>query len=255
MAACPNLQANHSQIKTMNKQTYPSNIGRRNFIRQVIVGSSAFWTVKGAFAEALTLTPSQTEGPLYPDKLPLDTDNDLLLINDGITPAVGEVTHVSGRILDKDGSPVRNAMVEIWQVDNQGVYIHSKTAQRPNRDKNFQGFGRFLTGSSGEYYFRTIKPPAYGRRAQHIHFAVIRGNERVLTTQLYVKGDPKIQRDGPIRAISNPKLRDMLIKDFKPMKGSATGELTVDFDLVVGVTPEDPKEDPVRFRNPKYKKG
>ena len=219
------------------------------------IGTSAFWTVSGAFADALMLTPAQTEGPLYPDHLPLDTDNDLLRINDSITPAVGEVTHVSGKILDHRGDPIRNAIVEIWQVDNQGVYINSSMANRPHKDKNFQGFGRFITGRTGEYYFRTIKPPAYGRRARHIHYAIIRGNHRVLTTQLYVKGDPKILKDGPINALEQKRMRDLLIREFKPLKGSKTGELTVNFDLVVGVTPEDPMEDPARFRNPKYKKG
>ena len=239
----------------MLKIEHPNIIGRRRFLKQTALGTTAFWTVSGAFAEALTLTPRQTEGPLYPDHLPLDTDNDLLRINDSITPAVGEVTHLSGKILDHKGDPIRNAIVELWQVDNQGVYIHSETAKSSKRDKNFQGFGRFITGSSGEYYFRTIKPPAYGGRAQHIHFAVIRGRHRVLTTQLYVKGDPKIKRDGPINEIKDPNLRNMLIKEFKPFEGSKTGELAVDFDLVIGVTPEDPKEAPLRFQNPKYKKG
>ena len=228
---------------------------RRKFLSQFCVGTSALWTIPGAFAEALSLTPRQTEGPLYPDNLPLDTDNDLLVINETITPAVGEVTHLSGRILDKSGTPVRNALVEIWQVDSRGVYIHSQTAKRGNRDKNFQGFGRFLTGSSGEYYFRTVKPPPYGGRARHIHFAVIHNNQRVLTTQLYVKGDPTLKRDGPIRSIRDPKLRNLLIRDFAPVKGSKTGELMVNFDIVVGATPEDPKQDRIRFHNPKYKKG
>src|SRR5882672_4491048 len=67
----------------------------------------------GAFAEELTRTPQQTEGPFYPVKLPLDTDNDLLIINDSITPAVGDVTHLSGRILDAKGDPIRNVLVEI----------------------------------------------------------------------------------------------------------------------------------------------
>jgi protocatechuate 3,4-dioxygenase beta subunit len=238
----------------MNKTIESATIGRRAFVRSLALGTSAFWAGNGAFAEALTLTPTQTEGPLYPDHLPLDTDNDLLRINDSTTPAIGEITHLSGRILDHRGDPVRNAVVEIWQVDNEGNYIHSKNADRPSRDKNFQGFGRFITGRTGEYYFRTIKPPAYGGRARHIHFAIIRGNDRVLTTQLYVKGDPKIKKDGPIRRIKDPKLKHLLIQEFKPLKGSKTGELTVDFDMIVGITPEDPKDDPPRFRNPKYKK-
>src|SRR6188768_3015308 len=106
---------------------------RRSFIKAASISAAslalpAFWGVRGAFAEALTLTPRQTEGPFYPDHLPLDTDNDLLLINDNITPAIGEVTHLSGRILDADGQPLRNAVVEIWQVDGNGVYLHSRSA-------------------------------------------------------------------------------------------------------------------------------
>ena len=70
------------------------------------------------------------EGPFYPDKLPLDTDNDLLIINDGITPAVGEITHLTGRILDAKGNPVRNALVEIWQCDSNGAYLHTGSDNR-----------------------------------------------------------------------------------------------------------------------------
>src|ERR1700676_3157369 len=132
------------------------------------VGAATFSTVRGAFAEQLAKTPRLTEGPFYPPKLPLDTDNDLLIINDSITPAVGDVTHLSGRILDAKGDPVRNALVEIWQVDAKAVYLHTGDSGKKKRDENFQGFGRFLTGSSGEYYFRTIKPVVYPGRTPHI---------------------------------------------------------------------------------------
>src|SRR5262249_26847263 len=104
----------------------------------------AWWTARGAFAEELVRTPRQTEGPFYPTQLPLDTDNDLLIINDSITPAVGIITHLSGRILDVRGEPIKNALVEIWQVDNNGAYLHPGSANHAGRDKNFQGFGRFL---------------------------------------------------------------------------------------------------------------
>src|SRR5438105_11730500 len=97
---------------------------RRRFIRNTAL-AAAFFTVRGAFAEELVRTPEQTEGPFYPDHLPLDTDNDLIVINNSITPAVGEITHLSGRILSASGSPLRNAVVEIWQVDNAGAYLHS----------------------------------------------------------------------------------------------------------------------------------
>src|SRR5712692_9691705 len=106
---------------------------RRRFLRGLTLGGlalgvPAFFTVPGVFAEELTRTPRQTEGPFYPDRLPLDTDNDLIIINDSITPAVGEITHLSGRVLDVKGSPIRSALVEIWQVDNNGVYLHSGSA-------------------------------------------------------------------------------------------------------------------------------
>src|SRR3954466_9232275 len=114
--------------------------GRRLFLRNAMLGAS-FFTVRGLLAELLTQTPSQTEGPFYPDHLPLDTDNDLIIVNDSITPAIGEVTYLSGRILDSRGEPLRNALVEIWQVDGHGVYLNSKD-QHAKRDANFQGFGR-----------------------------------------------------------------------------------------------------------------
>src|SRR5712671_5410386 len=98
---------------------------RRRFLKALGLSATLF-TVPGAFAEQLLRTPAQTEGPFYPDKLPLDTDNDLIIVNNGITPAVGEITHLNGRILDGRGDPIRNALVEIWQVDNHGVYLHSR---------------------------------------------------------------------------------------------------------------------------------
>src|SRR5438132_7961654 len=107
---------------------------RLAFVGSLALGAAAFMT-PGVFAEELVRTPRQTEGPFYPDKLPLDTDNDLLIINDRITPAVGEVTHLSGRILDAHGDPVRNALVEIWQVDGKGSYIHSRGANGGDRDE------------------------------------------------------------------------------------------------------------------------
>src|SRR5437899_3121030 len=199
----------------MSHLLYPS---RRGFLGGVALGAAAF-TIPGVFAEELARvrTPPQTEGPFYPDKLPLDTDNDLLIINDSITPAVGTVTHLTGRILDAKGNPVRNALVEIWQVDGKGVYLHTESVNGENRDAHFQGFGRFLTASSGEYYFRTIKPVVYpGRQAPHIHFKVKKGRKELLTTQCYVKGEPGNKRDFILNAIRDPKAREAVIVDFAP---------------------------------------
>ena len=217
-----------------------SQRNRRTFLGGTSLAIAAM-TTKGLFAELLDLTPPVGEGPFYPDKLPLDTDNDLLRINDAITPAVGDITHLTGRLLDRKGDPIRNAVVEIWQVDNNGVYIHSQSSGSGNLDKNFQGFGRFLTGTKGNYYFRTLKPVAYPGRPPHIHFKVKRKGEPDFTTQMFVKGDKRNERDGLFRR-SDSAGRQSLLVDFKPLESSKAGELQAHFDIVMGVTPEDDHE-------------
>jgi protocatechuate 3,4-dioxygenase beta subunit len=217
---------------------------RRSFLRGTAMGMAAFgvpafWEVRGAFAQELARTPRMTEGPFYPDRLPLDTDNDLIIINDAITPAVGEITHLTGRILDRSGSPVRNAVVEIWQCDANAVYLHTSDSGRraAQRDVNFQGFGRFTTGSSGAYCFRTIKPVPYpGRPAPHIHVKVKRGRQELLTTQFFIAGHPNNMRDGIYAGIRSPLDRELLQVDFRPLPGSRTGEHIANFDVVLGRT-------------------
>ncbi len=209
--------------------------GRRDFLRRVALGAALF-AVPGAFAE-LIQTPRQEEGPFYPDKLPLDTDNDLIIVNNSITPAIGEITYLSGRILDARGEPVRNATVEIWEADHNGIYINTRDT-RSARDKNFQGFGRFLTGSTGEYLFRTIKPTGYPGRAPHIHFAVKVPHQERFTTQCYVQGEPRNERDFVLSGVKDPKAKDSVIVPFTPLKNSRAGELAAAFDIVLGFTPE-----------------
>ena len=213
---------------------------RRKFLRNAVFGTALF-TTTGLFAEELTRTARQGEGPFYPDKLPLDTDNDLLIINDTITPAVGEVTHLSGRVLSLSGNPIRGAVVEIWQADANGLYIHSGSGGRGKPDKNFQGYGRFLTGTKGEYYFRTIKPVGYQTRTPHIHLIVKQGERRLLTTQLYVQGEKRNDRDFLLTRIKNKKARETILLDYVPLKGSKTGELEAHCDIIVGLTPPDKK--------------
>ena len=128
------------------------------------------------FAQLLMQTPKQTQGPFYPDNLPLDKDNDLIIINDSLTPAIGQILNLTGKVLDVKGEGVKNATVEIWQTDANGRYIHSGDYQEGENDSHFQGYGQFLTDSIGQYRFRTIRPVAYGigfgARSPHIHFAI-----------------------------------------------------------------------------------
>ena len=219
----------------------PLHPSRRQFLQASVFGT-AFGTAllyePGLFAEELTRTPAQTEGPFYPDKLPLDTDNDLIVLNDSLTPGVGEVTYLNGKILDAQGDPIRNAVVEIWQADNNGVYLHTESDNAAKRDRNFQGFGRFTTGVTGDYLFRTIKPVPYPGRTPHIHLSVKIPGQKKFTTQCYIQGHPGNDKDGIYRSVRDPKARAAITVAFEPLKGSKVGELTAKFDVVLGVTPQ-----------------
>lgn len=214
-------------------------LSRRSAVRGTLGFGALALFAPGAFAEQLSQTPRLTEGPFYPDRLPLDTDNDLLVVNDAITPAVGDITHLTGRVLSAAGEPVRGVVVEIWQVDNKGVYLHSGDSGRRQRDTNFQGFGRCATSSKGAYYFRTLKPVPYPGRTPHIHVRVKKGNRELLTTQIFVNGHPQNSRDGVFRGIRDPLDRELVLVDFTPLKESRLGELAANFDIVLGVTPSD----------------
>jgi protocatechuate 3,4-dioxygenase beta subunit len=212
--------------------------------RRLFLGAmgAAFFTTRGLYAEQLLRTPELTEGPFYPDKLPLDTDNDLIIINDKLTPAVGEITHLTGRVLGPTGSPVRDATVEIWQCDANAVYIHSgdNGVNREKQDRNFQGFGRFTTGSTGDYYFRTIKPVPYpGRPAPHIHVKVKRGGRELVTTQIMIAGHPGNAQDGIFMSAGDLIDRELIQIEFKPLPGSKIGEYTAHFDIILGRTPDE----------------
>jgi len=208
---------------------------RRQFLRWVAIGTAAgtFFNVRGAFAQELVLTPPQTEGPYYPIQLPLDQATDLLIINDSITPAVGEIVQVSGRVLTPSGSPVRNATVEIWQADNTGAYLHPRSMGYAGRDLNFQGYGRFETASDGEYRFRTIKPALYTGRTRHIHFKVRSSGRQDLTTQCYFQGEPQNANDGVLRGIRDERQRNSVIVAFTPVPASKVAALAGRFDIVL----------------------
>lgn len=217
-------------------------LSKRQFLRSVTACATSF-TVPGVFAQALEVTRLTGDGPFYPDLLPLDTDNDLLIINDSITPAVGEITHLSGRLLTASGAPVRNAFIEIWEADITGSYIHTEGRNEGKIDANFQGYGRFLTDVAGRYYFRTIKPTSYtlaGQfRAPHIHVAVSKAGQRIMSTQALVKGHPDNERDLLRDRFSDPRELETLMVEYRPLSGSTLGELTANFDIVLGRTAQE----------------
>lgn len=205
------------------------------------MGVGAFVARPDLFAQEATLTPAQTIGPYYPDKLPLDLDNDLIRINDNMSTALGEISWVSGRVMDRSGAPIRGALVEIWQADNNGAYIHSRSPSS-NRDTGFQGYGKFVTGSTGEYLFRTVKPGLYPGRTRHVHYQITMpgSSSQKLVTQLYVQGDALNANDGVLNGIRDTAQRNSVIVPWTPIPGSLIGELAAKFDIVMGYTPADP---------------
>lgn len=209
-------------------------INRRHFMRTAGFGT-ALLAIPGLPAATPVLTPATGSGPFYPDHLPLDTDNDLIVINEASDPALGEICYVSGRVLGPDGAPVRHAIVEIWQADARGIYLHSQSGgDKTKQDRNFQGYGRFLTGETGGYLFRTIKPVAYTGRCPHIHYAVkLKGHDK-WTTELHIKDHPLNANDSVTRNVKN---REALDATFLPLPGAKNGELAATFDLVLGFTP------------------
>lgn len=216
-----------------------ASMTRRNLLRGGLAFGAAMYYLPGAYAEELSRTPRLTEGPFYPDKLPLDKDNDLVIVGNSITPAVGQITHLTGRVVDAGGKPIKDATLEIWQVDHNGIYLNTHDRRNALRDQNFQGYGTFTTASNGEFRFRTIKPVPYGGRTAHIHLRVNRGGREVLTTQVFMRGFPQNSSDGVLRGLRNQADRELVLVDFKPLNDSKIRELSARFDIVIGITPSD----------------
>ncbi len=155
------------KARTMDPNEIPD---RRQFLKRIVIAGAAgtLFSVRGSFAEELMRTPSQTEGPYYPLQLPLDRDNDLLVITDSITPAVGEILLLSGRVLTLSGNPVRNATVEIWQADNTGAYLHPKSMGYQNSRRELPGLRTLRDGFKRRIQLQDDQTRTlYGPNASH----------------------------------------------------------------------------------------
>lgn len=203
--------------------------------RRALIAGGASIALASRLAEAADLprTAAQTRGPFYPVELPLDRDNNLVNVAGRGEPANGQVTHVFGRVIDVEGRPIPGARIEIWQCNAFGRYHHPGDRGPAPIDPNFQGFGQTVSAADGTYRFRTIKPVQYPGRTPHIHFEVTAGGS-VLTTQMYVDGEPGNLRDGPLNSIRDPRQRAALIVPFAPAPQVEPGALAGEFQIVMG---------------------
>jgi protocatechuate 3,4-dioxygenase beta subunit len=158
---------------------------------------------------------------------------------------LGERIIVTGRVLDSGGRPVPDTLVEIWQTNAAGRYIHLRDQHPAPLDPNFTGAGRCLTDSAGRYEFVTIKPGAYpwrnhqnAWRPAHIHFSVFgRAFTQRLVTQMYFPGDPLFAYDPIFQSVPDEKARERMVARFDIDTTKPEWALGYQWDIVLGATP------------------
>lgn len=206
--------------------------------RRLLVGAGTAIALAGSHASsalaALAATPRQSTGPFYPVELPLDRDNDLVRFGGAAQQAQGQITHVFGRVLDRDARPIQGARIEIWQCNAFGRYHHPRDTRDAPLDPGFQGYGETVSAADGAYRFRTIRPVPYPGRTPHIHFAVTAPGMERLVTQMYVAGEPGNARDGLYNSIRNPEARAALTVALAPVAEVEPGAIGGTFDIVLG---------------------
>jgi protocatechuate 3,4-dioxygenase beta subunit len=205
----------------------------RTFSRRLLLATTVL-PLRQALAADRAATPAQTEGPFYPTSFPTDSDNDLVQVRGQAAHAMGTVLHLKGRVLDASGKPLNGALVEIWQSDAQGLYDHPDQPGRERRDSAFQGYGKVLTDGQSGYSFRTLKPVAYPGRTPHIHLKVATADGRRLTTQFYLAGDPRNERDFVYRgAVRDARSRERIEMRLEPANGLEAGAFATTMDIVI----------------------
>ena len=202
---------------------------RRTMLRLIAFGGAVAGLARSA--AALVPTPPQTAGPFYPPPgaRPGDQDWDLVKVAGKVRAAGGEVMHLSGRVLDAGGEPVPDTLIEIWQCDANGRYLHRGDPGDAPRDPYFQGFGAIRSDARGHYRFRTIRPVPYPGRTPHIHARLIRPDGSELITQIYLEGHPLNGQDFLFRRLGRKAQEAASIRPSR----RGDGDLEATFDFVV----------------------
>jgi protocatechuate 3,4-dioxygenase, beta subunit len=187
----------------------------------------------------LAQTLSEITGPVYGHERVGELDHDLTRQHDG--EPLGERIIVHGRVLDGDGRPVRNTLVEVWQANAAGRYKHELDRHPAPLDPSFSGAGRCVTDDGGRYRFITIKPGAYpwknhpnAWRAAHIHFSLFGPAFATrLVTQMYFPGDPLFFQDPIFHSVRDPSARERMIASFDLARTVPEWALAYEFDVIL----------------------
>jgi protocatechuate 3,4-dioxygenase beta subunit len=194
-------------------------------------------------------TLSELSGPAFGDGTVGELDHDLTQQHEG--EPIGQRIIVSGRLLDSGGRPIRNQLVEVWQVNAAGRYVHKVDQHPAPLDPNFTGAGRCLTDDEGRYRFVTIKPGSYpwqnhdnAWRPAHIHFSVFgRAFTDRLVTQMYFPDDPLFDYDPIFQSVRDPDARQRMVSSFDIGLTVPSWAQGYAFDIVVGGPAATPLEE------------
>jgi protocatechuate 3,4-dioxygenase beta subunit len=194
-------------------------------------------------------TLSERTGPLFGHDTITADSSDLTRQHAG--EPLGERIIVTGRVLDDNGRPVPDTLVEVWQANAAGRYFHKKDDHRAPLDPNFTGGGRAMTDSTGCYRFITIKPGAYpwqnhdnAWRPAHIHFSLFGPAFATrLITQMYFPGDPLFAFDPIFQSIRDQRSRERLISRFDLETTQPEWALGFRFNIVLRGRDATPFED------------
>jgi len=196
------------------------DLSRREILKMsaVLAGAGTLVSAKLAWAETvLRRTPGQILGPFYPVTKIWAKTADLTRPRGASGQASGQALHVTGRVLNLSGEPVRDAQIEVWQANSHGRYRHPSDNNPAPLDPNFDGAAVLGTDAEGRYGFKTIKPGAYPAgpntmRPPHIHFQVT-GREDRLVTQMYFENEPYNETD---RLLNSAERKELLIAKLLP---------------------------------------